>query len=52
MRGVHFHQDIVQRFIGTGSIAIGTAATAGSEIQMHGLKNAQELVDTINSLRK
>ena len=51
MRGVNIQQDIWQRFIGTASVAIGTAATAGTEIQMHGLRNAQEIVDQINSLR-
>ncbi len=52
MRGVNLQQDIWQRIIGTGSVAIGTAATAGTEIQMNGLRNAQELVDKINSLRR
>ncbi|MBP1582440.1 MAG: zinc-ribbon domain-containing protein [Victivallales bacterium] len=51
MRGVSLHQDLWQRIIGTGSVAIGTAATAGTEIQMQGLKNAQQVVDKINNLR-
>ena len=51
MRGVNLQQDIWERIIGTGSVAIGTAATAGTEIQMHGLKNAQEIVNKINNLR-
>ncbi|MBR0459547.1 MAG: PH domain-containing protein [Victivallales bacterium] len=51
MRGVNLQEDLWQRIIGTGSVAIGTAATSGTEIQMNGLRNAQELVDKINSLR-
>lgn len=52
MRGVNMERDLWQLIIGTGSVAIGTAATAGTEIKMHGLRNAQEIIDLINSLRK
>ena len=52
MRGVYFQQNLWDRIIGTGSISIGTAATAGTEIQMVGLYDAQELVDQINEARK
>ncbi len=52
MRAVNLHQDLWQRIIGTGTIAIGTAATAGTEVNMYGLKDAQEIVDKINALRK
>ena len=52
MRGVNLERDFWQLIIGTGSVAIGTAATAGAEIKMNGLRNAQEIVDLINSLRK
>jgi len=51
MRGISLHQNLWQRIIGIGSVEIGTAATAGAEIQMHGLKNAQQVIDIINSLR-
>ena len=52
MRAVNLHQDLWQRIIGTGTITIGTAATAGTEVYMNGLKNAQEIIDKINALRK
>lgn len=52
MRGVNLQRDFWQLIIGTGSVAIGTAATAGAEIKMNGLRNAQQVVDLINGLRK
>ena len=52
MRAVNLHQDLWQRIIGTGTITIGTAATSGKEVYMNGLKNAQEIIDKINALRK
>ena len=52
MRGVNLQRDLWQLIIGTGSVAIGTAATAGAEIKMNGLRNAQQVVDMINGLRK
>lgn len=52
MRGVNMQQSFWDRIIGTGCIAIGTAATAGAEIQMNGISNAQQVIDTINGLRK
>ncbi len=52
MRAVNLRQDLWQRIIGIGDVAIGTAATGGTEIQMHGLRNAQAVVDKINALRR
>lgn len=52
MRGVNLTRTFWDLIIGTGSINIGTAATAGTEIRMCGVKNAQEIVDTIHGLRK
>lgn len=51
MRVVNLNQSFWDRIIHTGSISIGTAATAGTEIQIHGVREAKELVDTINRLR-
>ncbi len=51
MRGVNLQQDLWERIIGTGSVAIGTAATAGTEIHINGIRNPQVVVDKINSLR-
>lgn len=51
MRGVNLNQSFWERLVGTGTVAIGTAATAGTEIQLRGISNAKEVVDTINSLR-
>ena len=52
VKGMFNSNGQLQLIIGTGSVAIGTAATAGAEIKMNGLRNAQEIVDLINSLRK
>ena len=51
MRGVNLKKDFWQRLIGTASITIGTAATAGIEIEMRGLRNAGAVFDKINRLR-
>ena len=51
MRGANLVQGIWQRLIGVGNISVGTAATAGTEICMAGIRNPQKVVDTINSLR-
>ena len=51
MRGANLVQGIWQRFIGVGNISVGTAATAGTEICMAGIRNPQKIVDIINSLR-
>ena len=52
MRGASFEQGLWQRIVGVGNIAIGTAATAGTEIKMNGVKNPKAAVDLINSLRE
>ncbi len=52
MRGVDLKRNLWDLIVGTGSIAIGTAASAGAEIQIYGLRNAQDLVDKVNQLRR
>ena len=52
MRAVNLVQGIWQRIIGVGNIAIGTAASAGTEINIEGIKNPSEVIAKINSLRK
>ena len=52
MRGVNFNQTIWQRIIGTGDIAIGTAASAGTEISIVGIAKPAQVVDEINALRR
>ena len=51
MRAVNLNQSFWERLVGTGSVAIGTAATAGTEIQIRGVSHAKEVVDTINGIR-
>ena len=51
IRGAALEASIWERIIGTGSIALGTAATAKAEIKMVGIKNPQKVVDAINELR-
>ncbi|MBQ6247885.1 MAG: PH domain-containing protein [Kiritimatiellae bacterium] len=51
IRGVALEASIWERIIGTGSIAIGTAATAKAEIKMFGIKKPQEIVNMINEMR-
>lgn len=51
MRAVNLHQGMWQRVIGAGNIAIGTAATAGTEISIVGIADPQMIVDKINFLR-
>lgn len=45
-------QGIWQRIIGVGNIAIGTAATAGTEISITEIANPAEVIAEINTLRK
>ena len=52
MRAVNLIQGIWQRIIGVGDVAIGTAATAQSEISITGVANPSEIVTQINSLRQ
>ncbi len=51
MRAVNIQRSLWERIVGVGSVSIGTAATAGTEIGMRGLNEAQEIVDAINRLR-
>ena len=51
MRGATMSQGMLQRLLGLGDVAIGTAATAGTEITMTGVADPQEIVDLVNSLR-
>lgn len=51
MRGVNLVQGIWQRIIGVGNIAIGTAASAGTEISIVGVAKPTEIISQINSLR-
>ena len=51
MRAVNMKQSFWERLVKTGSVAIGTAATAGTEIQIRGVNDAQQLIDRINKLR-
>ena len=52
MRAANLMQGMWQRLIGTGNIAIGTAASAGTEINIVGIRNPQSIIDMINGLRK
>lgn len=52
MRGVDLKRNLWDLIVGTGRIEIGTAASAGKEIQIYGLRNAQELIDKVNHLRR
>ena len=51
MRAVNLEQGVWQRIIGVGNIAIGTAASAGTEISIVGIAAPAEVVEKINSLR-
>lgn len=52
VRGVNLNQTILERLINVGSINIGTAATAETEISMTGVKSPKKIFDLINSYRK
>lgn len=52
MRGVNLVQSFWQRILGIGNIAIGTAATAETEIYLIGIASPNEVIGKINSLRK
>lgn len=52
MRAASLRQGLWQRIVGVGDISIGTAATAGTEIRMSGVKRPKEAVELINSLRE
>ena len=52
MRGVTLVQSIFQRMVGIGTVEIGTAATAGVEMRLIGIRHPQKVVDLINAQRK
>ena len=52
MRAVNLVQSIWQRIIRVGDIAIGTAASAGTEINIIGIANPAAVVSEINNLRR
>ena len=52
MREANLTQSFWQRILCIGDISIGTAATAGTEICMEGIAGPQQVVETINSLRR
>ena len=52
IRGVNFERTFWQRIFGIGDIAIGTAATAGSEIVMKGVTDPEGFVAAINEQRR
>jgi|GEM_PF-1453908 len=51
MRAVNLVQSIWQRIFGIGDIAIGTAASAGTEINIAGIADPAAVVSEINGLR-
>jgi len=51
IRGASLEISIWEGLIDTGTIALGTAATAGVEIKMVGVEKPQAVVQTINGLR-
>lgn len=51
MRGVNLEQGFWQRILRIGNIAIGTAASADTEIRITGISNPANVVTRINSLR-
>lgn len=51
IRGATMSQGVFQRLLGLGDVAIGTAATGGTEIMMTGVAGPQKIVDLVNSLR-
>ena len=52
IRGANLRQGILERILNVGSIAIGSAATAGMEISLDGIKNPRHILAVINSHRK
>ena len=52
VRGVNYSRGMWQTLIGVGDISIGTSATAGTEIEISGVKDYKKFVDGINGLRK
>ena len=51
IRGANLHQSILGRIFGVGSIAIGSAATAGTELAFDGIRNPRHVLALINAQR-
>lgn len=52
IRGISFSQSIFNRLLGIGNIEIGTAATAGVEMKLESVLHPQDIVETLNRIRK
>lgn len=52
IRGISFSQSIFSRLLGIGNIEIGTAATAGIEMKLESVLHPQDIVETLNRIRK
>lgn len=52
IRGANLRQGIVERMFDVGSIAIGSAATAGTEVVFKGIRKPRHFLALINSQRK
>ena len=51
IRGVNVRRSLIQRILGIGDVAIGTAATDRTEIVMHGIVDPEEFVRQVNAQR-
>lgn len=51
IRGINLTQSFFERLLGLGSIDVGTAATAGSEIKITAIKEAENVIALINAMR-
>ena len=51
IRGINRSHGVFQAFLGLDNISIGTAATAGAEIKVVGIRHAKSVTELINSLR-
>lgn len=52
IRGANLRQGILERMFDVGSIAIGSAATAGTEVVFKGIRKPRHFLALINSQRK
>lgn len=52
IRGVNVTRNLMQRIIGTGDIAIGTAATEKAEITIQGVVAPEDFVAKVNAQRR
>lgn len=51
IRGANLRQGILERIFDVGSIAIGSAATAGTEVNFKGIRKPRHILALINSQR-